>query len=193
MEQERLQILKMIENGQIDAQEAATLLVALETPEEEVPAEVLPPQPAPSEHPGESWARFWIFPAMAGAAILFLGVVIMGLVSITSAAAGWLLCGWPLLLLGLAVVLLAFWSRSATWMHLRISEEGRRKIAMSFPLPLTLAAWVLRVAQPFVPQLADTGVDDVIIALRDSARHGEPLFIDVEDNEAGERVELYIG
>jgi hypothetical protein len=78
-------------------------------------------------------------------------------------------------------------------MHLRISEQGRRKMAFSFPVPLGLAAWAIRIAQPFVPQLRDTGVDEVILAVRDSASRGEPLFIDVQDDEDGERVELYIG
>jgi hypothetical protein len=76
---------------------------------------------------------------------------------------------------------------------LRISEEGKRKVAFSFPLPLSLTALAVRMAQPFVPQLRDTGVDDLIIALRESSSRGEPLFIDVQDDQDGERVELYIG
>ena len=51
----------------------------------------------------------------------------------------------------------------------------------------------MRIAQPFIPQLEDTGVDDLIIALRDSASSGEPLFIDVQDDEEGERVQIYFG
>jgi hypothetical protein len=66
-------------------------------------------------------------------------------------------------------------------------------MALSFPLPLTLAAWALRLAQPFVPQLRDTGVDDLIIALRHSTAEGQPLVVDVQDDETGERVEIYIG
>jgi len=198
MENERLEILKMLEAGQIDAQEAASLLAALaesEAAEEaaEAPLEGLPPDREPPEPMETRWARFWIYPMMAGGAILLLGALIVGLVSLSGGAWGWLLCGWPLLLLGLLVFVLALWSRSATWMHLRISEQGRRKMAFSFPVPLGLAAWAIRIAQPFVPQLRDTGVDEVILAVRDSASRGEPLFIDVQDDEDGERVELYIG
>ena len=198
MEEERLEILKMIELGQIDAQEAATLLSALsesQTVDEgvEAPAEVLPPERKPPEPMETRWARFWIYPLMAGGAILLLGALVVGLVSITGGAWGWLLCGWPLLLSGLLILILALWSRRATWMHLRISEGGKRKMAFSFPVPLGLASWAIRIAQPFVPQLQDTGVDEVILAVRDSASRGEPLFIDVQDDEDGERVELYIG
>jgi hypothetical protein len=117
----------------------------------------------------------------------------MAVVYATDAARGWLVCGWLPMLLGLLVALLAFWSRRATWMHLRISEGGRRKIAFSLPLPLGLAAWVMRIAQPFVPQLRDTGVDDLIIALRESSARGEPFFVQVEDDQDGEKVEVYIG
>jgi hypothetical protein len=202
VEEERLEILKMVEMGQIDAQEAATLLSALREAQTvddaagapgEAPVEVLPPEREPPEPMETRWARFWIYPMMAGGAVLLLGALVVGLVSVAGGGWGWLLCGWPLLLIGLLILVLALWSRRATWMHLRITEEGRRKMAFSFPVPLGLAAWVVRIAQPFVPQLQDTGVDEVILAVRDSAARGEPLFIDVQNDEDGERVELYIG
>ena len=198
MEEERLEILKMVELGQIDAQEAANLLSALsesQTVDEgvEVPVEVVSPERERPEPMETRWARFWIYPLMAGGAILLLGALVVGLVSIAGGAWGWLLCGWPLLLVGLLILILALWSRGATWMHLRISEGGKRKMAFSFPVPLGLAAWAIRIAQPFVPQLKETGVDEVILAVRESASRGEPLFIDVQNDEDGERVELYIG
>jgi hypothetical protein len=78
-------------------------------------------------------------------------------------------------------------------MHLRISEGGQRKMAFSFPLPLGLAVWAVRFAQPFVPQLRRSGVDDLILALGQSTGRGEPISIDVQDDERGERVEVYFG
>jgi hypothetical protein len=130
---------------------------------------------------------------MAGAGVLILGAFLLAWLYASEAAKGWLVCGWLPVLLGVAVVLLALWTRRTTWMHLRISEEGKRKLAFSFPLPLGLAAWAVRIAQPFVPQLQQTGVDDLILALRASASRGEPIAIDVQDDERGERVEVYIG
>lgn len=191
MEEERLTILQMLEAGQIDADEAAALLAALE-PEEEAAAVPSPPAVA-GTRPGERWARFWVYPLLAGGAVLILGALVMGLVYATDAARGWLICGWTPMILGLIVIALAWWTRGARWLHLRISERGRRKVAFSFPLPLGLAAWGLRLARPFAPQLRETGVDDLIIALRDTPSQDEPLFIDVQDDEDGERVEIYIG
>jgi hypothetical protein len=191
--EERLEILKMLESGQVDAEEAATLLAALDEASAQRPVEAAEPALAPEERQMNRWARFWIYPMMAGGVVLILGALVIGMVYATDAARGWSICGWLPMLLGFGIVVLALWTRRATWMHLRISEEGRQKIAFSFPLPLTLAAWAMRIAQPFVPQLQETGVDDLIIALRDSAGQGEPLFIDVQDEEDGERVQIYIG
>lgn len=191
--EERLEILKMVEAGQVDAAEAAVLLAALDEQQPAAAPEAPLPTPSQAETSESRWARFWIYPMLTGGGVLISGSLVMALIYATDAAQGWLVCGWLPMILGLLIVLLALWTRRATWMHLRISEGGKRKIAFSFPLPLTLAAWVMRLAQPFVPQLQETGVDDLIIALRESTSQGEPFFVDVQDDEDGERVELYIG
>lgn len=200
MEQERVRILEMVRAGEISPEQAVTLLAALQEAEaDQAPVvEVLAEDTAPSPPPeiqASRWARFWIYPMMAGGVVLILGTLIMALVYAADAARGWLVCGWLPMILGLGVVLAALWSRKATWLHLRVSDGqgGRQKVAFSFPLPLTLAAWGIRIAQPFVPQLQDTGVDELILALRESRKQNEPLFIDVQDEEDGERVQIYIG
>jgi hypothetical protein len=187
MQDERLRILKMVQEGQISAAEAAALLEALALP--------APTEAAVEPDPAARWGRYWLYPLLAGGGLLIAGSMVMGLLSAAGAARGWLICGWTPMVLGLLLAILAWWSRSSTWLHLRIRDgKGRRpKLALSFPLPLTLAAWAVRVAQPFVPQLRDTGVDDIIIALRHSSAEGQPLVVDVEDDESGEHVEIYIG
>jgi hypothetical protein len=59
MEEEQLQILHMLEAGQIDADEAAALLAALDTDGPEVVEEevVLPPEPGPAPRPGSGSTR----------------------------------------------------------------------------------------------------------------------------------------
>ena len=187
IQEERLRILKMIQEGQISAAEGATLLEALALP--------APDEAAGEPDPAARWGSFWLYPLLAGGGLLIAGSLVMGLVNSLDAARGWLICGWTPMILGLLLAILAWWSRSSTWLHLRIREGqgSRTKLALSFPLPLTLAAWALRVAQPFVPQLRDTGVDDLIIALRHSTAEGQPVLVDVQDDESGERVEIYIG
>jgi hypothetical protein len=193
MESKELDILRRLEAGEIDVGEAAGLLAAISdgqaTAQEEpeaVGSQALPPA-------GAGWRRYWTYPLLAGGAILILGALIMGLVYATAAARGWLVCGWLPMILGFLLMLLGLWSQRARWLHLRISQDGRRKIAFSLPLPLGLAAWVLRLVQPFVPQLRETGVDDLIIALRDSATQDAPVYVQVQDKDDEEHIEIYIG
>jgi hypothetical protein len=56
-----------------------------------------------------------------------------------------------------------------------------------------MTAWFLRVFGDFIPGLQGTSVDELIIALGDSTSPEKPLFIEVEDDEDGERVEVFIG
>jgi uncharacterized membrane protein YgcG len=205
MQGERLEILRMLEAGQIDPEEAASLLAAVDAAQDASLTEdtsstedtasamdaasgqapILPR--GPSERPEQAWARFWVYPLMAGGIILVLGLLVMGLIYTTDAARGWLICGWLPVFLGTLVILLAWWSRQATWLHLRIGEGGQRKLALSFPLPLTFAAWGIRIAQPFVPKLKEIGADELIVAVRDSPTRDSPIFIDVQDDEDDER------
>jgi hypothetical protein len=197
MEEERLLILKMVESGQIQTDEAVVLLAALEKSGRNAGNSASPDVLTQGHGPGQDgdsrWARFWIYPMIAGIGVLVLAALLLAWLYTSEAAKGWLVCGWLPVLLGVAVVLLALWTRRTTWMHLRITEEGRRKLAFSFPLPLGLAAWAVRIARPFVPRLQQTGVDDLILALRASASRGEPIAIDVQDDERGERIEVYVG
>lgn len=197
MEEERRQILKMVESGQIQTEEAVLLLAALEKGGRDTQISAAPdgppPAPVPDRDRESRWARFWIYPLMAGGGVLILGALLLAWFYAGDAARGWLVCGWLPVLLGLTVVLLALWTRRTTWMHLRISGEGQRKMAFSFPLPVGLAVWAVRFARPFLPQLRQSGVDDLILALGKSAARGEPISIDVQDDERGERVEVYFG
>lgn len=197
MDEERVRILRMLQEGQIDAAGAAALLTAMKGDEEpaggeEPVVEILPPLPKAKEVREVRWARFWVYPLIGGGVSTILGSLIMALVYATGAAHGWLAFGWFFLVLGGLVIILALWSQRAKWLHIRVREASGRTFTLSFPLPLTLAAWVLRVAQPYVPRLRDMGVDDLIIALRDHPR-GEPLTINVAEGEEGESVQVYIG
>ena len=197
--EKRSQILAQLEAGEISAEEAVRLLSRVDSEQASEPQEAPSPLPEASipglDPAAARWARFWIYPLMAGGVVLIVGALVMALVYSLDAAPGWRVCGWLPMSLGLLVTLLALWSRRAKWLHLRILEgkTDKRRIAFSFPLPLGLAAWGLRIVQPFVPQLQETGVDDLIIALREGVGTDEPLFIDVQDEEDGERVQVYIG
>lgn len=197
MEEERKRVLELLGQGQIGVGEAERLLHALTRSEqpmsEEAAATAGPVAEAMPDGVPEGWRRFWVWPLLAGGVVLLVGALIMGLVYATGAAAQWLVCGWLPMILGLVVMGMAWWSRTATWLHLRVNQRDGSRVAISLPLPLTLAVFALRIARPYVPRLKNTGVDELILALRDGHTGDQPLFIDVQDEEEGEHVQIYIG
>ena len=83
-------------------------------------------------------------------------------------------------------------------LHIRVqragaSTDGPRHIALSFPLPIRLTAWALRLAGPHIPQLKDSGIDELILALAETTSAESPLYVDVNEGEGGEHVHVYIG
>jgi hypothetical protein len=114
----------------------------------------------------------------------------------TSGFGFWFACAWFPFLLGVAVLALAWSSRTSPWLHVRVHQapgERPRKIAISLPIPVHLTVWGLRTFGHYIPQMGDTSLDEVILALKDVAKEGTPLFVDVDEGENGERVQVFIG
>lgn len=144
----------------------------------------------------EKWRRWWMLPLWAGVGFTVLGGWLMYLDLQNSNIGFWFLCAWVPLLLGVAVMTLAWQSRTARWLHLRVYQkpgEWPQKIAISFPLPIRLTAWVLRTFRDKIPGLPDTSIDELILALGESATPENPLYVEVDQGEDGERVQIYIG
>lgn len=207
MDDSYLKVLQMIQDGTITAEEGERLLEALGErpaelpapdrpadapgPEEEVVVRMVPQQAPPSGAP-RWWRRAWVYVLAGGVALLAAGGIWTGWLARGNAGLGWLGCTVPLLILGTAVVLLAWWARVARWLHLRV-RDGDKDIRISIPLPLRLAAWVLRVIRPWVPQLRETAVDELIMAMAEEPTRGNILSVEVNDDEDDEEVKIYIG
>jgi hypothetical protein len=186
----------MIESGTLTAAEGENLLDALEAaPVDTTPTlpEVIPAAPAPPPAgPPRSWQLIWVYPAIGGLVLLAgMGILTASLVR-GGQALGWLACTLPLMLLGTLVAVLAWWSRTARWLHLSVRGK-ENNIRISLPLPLRLTAWILRFVRPWIPQLRDTAVDEVIFALAEVDISEGPLSVEVDDEEEGEEVRVYIG
>lgn len=198
MSEERKKILEMVKSGQISPEQGATLLGLVSEPvEEDTTGEVRdqsPPIGATQTTAARELARpFWLYPLGVGLALVLVGMVVVTSMRQQGRVNAWTwLCGWIPLFAGLAVATLAAWARSAHWIHLRVRDHGQR-VALSLPLPLGLAAVVVRVARPYVPRLRDTGVDEAILALREGLKGDEDIIIDVQDDDEGEHVQILFG
>lgn len=198
--EERAKILEMVAAGKLTPDEASELLAVLgdvsssEEQDAQPDAEVdesytAPPMEAPR------FGNVWLIPLYVGLVVFVCGA--LAVFPLYDSSGSWLLvvCGWPLFFLGLLTMLIAWFVRKSRWIHIRVSnvDGGQRNIKISLPIPLGLTAFAFRIGARFVPQLQDTNVDEVITALNEGLQQDEPLFIDVQEGDDGERVQVFIG
>jgi hypothetical protein len=190
----------MLQDGKLTAVQAQELLEALdpaaEEPQEAIEGEIVEPVEPPDM---DRFRRFWQYPFFIALAVL-IGIG-FGLRSLYQASEGamtfGLFCVMSIFILTFALTALAFMSRSAPWLHVRVKERQGRKIAISLPLPMGLAQWGINIARYFVPASEQPNLDMAGEFVR-SARHSmdgpdtEPLMINVDD-EDGEQVQIFIG
>ncbi len=205
MQEEREQILRMLQDGKITTEQALALLRAVEAGEpdrdatetpEPLTGEVVSPEPTPDM---ERFRRFWQIPFFAALALLLVfGLWLRGIYQDTAGAISLgFVCIWSLFLLSFGLTLLAWWSRRAPWLHVRVREHGGRRIAISLPLPLQLANWGVRFARGWVDTNTQSQLD-VAESFLEAAQAGwrdgstEPLVVHVDD-EDGDQVQVYIG
>ena len=209
---ERLEILDMIQRGTISAEEGMKLIQAIDESDEYLNEEYLAAKselegsldiPAPEstfpdpilENP-EEWRKWWIIPFGVGTAITALGA---GLMYWAWSAKGYgvgFFLAWIPFLIGIGVLVLGWNSRTGPWLHLRIQQkpgESPEMIRISLPLPIRFTAWVLRTFGEYITGLKDSGLDEIILALGDKSKQDAPLSIDVQDDEDGDQVRIYIG
>jgi len=222
-ESERLQILEMIERGVITAAEGVRLLSALTGNLPEIPSETAfpdadaagftaaaepAPQPAYEEPAPETdkappdlgasarkWRRWWWVPLWVGVGITVISGGLMFLAYARSGFGFWFACTWFPFLFGVAIMALAWASRTARWLHVRVHQtegERPRNIAISLPLPIRFVAWLVRIFRPHIPSVEGVNIDEMILAMEKTSPDS-PMYVQVNEGEDGERVEVYIG
>jgi SHOCT-like domain len=151
--------------------------------------------PAPSFDPkAAKWRGWWRIPLWIGV----IATILTGILLYTIYNAGgfnfWFACAWFPFMLSVAIIALAWASRSAHWLHVRVHQrpgERPQNIAISLPIPLTLMAWGLRTFRSKIPNIQGMNPDEMILTLKHVSPE-QPFYVEVnEDN--GERVEVYIG
>ncbi len=140
------------------------------------------------------WKRWWTIPFWIGVVITLVSA---GLMYWGFSAAGlswgfWL--AWIPFWLGTAILTVAWRSQAARWLHVRIRQKPGEKparIAISMPLPLGFAAWVVRTFGKHIPNMKDQEIGLILETLDQAFSSQTPLYIHV--NEDDEDVQVYIG
>jgi len=124
-----------------------------------------------------------------------------GAVAVSTAAQGQITAGFAGLscVFGLAMItaLLAFWSRTARWIHLRIREHNGILLGFSFPISFAIAEQGLKIATNFVQdepsaarlRVAAAFIHEAATSLR--SPDSPPLSIQVADDN--DEVDIFIG
>lgn len=217
--EEQKQILKMVEEGKISAEEAMKLIEALGESSDE--AEVIE---GSSPELGEATSAFgsgttagfesasidpdefdevayrarslWRIPLWIGVAIIALTAFWLDALVSASNFGFWFYCAWVPLLFGVLLVGLFAGSRTSRWLYVNVEQrrgEWPRNITLGFPLPLGLTAWFLRHFGHNIGGLRHTNVDEVVEILSAGLSSREPMIVNVNEGEGGERVQVYIG
>ena len=144
------------------------------------------------------WKRWWVIPLWIGVGITIIGSLLMFWAYQSSGFSFWFGCSWLPFLLGVAMIAMAWGSRTARWLHLRVQQEPGewpRTIAFSFPLPLHFAAWFMRTFGHFIPKVNEIGIDfdQLIKSFEDSTTPETPFYVEVDEGDNGEKVQIYIG
>jgi hypothetical protein len=187
--QERQQVLQMIQDGQISADQGAELLSALNDAEDTTTPEV-DATSVPSEPP--NFSNLWLIPMGVGVTILIIGGLML---SSAYQAGGWFLfvCGWPLFAIGLLVIIAAWFTRTGPWVHVRITHDKKDQRDIKISLPLNPAIFILKIIRPFVPRFKNTAIDELLMSMKDNVNRDQPLVVDVNEAEDGERIQVVIG
>lgn len=193
-----LEILEKIEAGEISADEAINFISGSPTQDEEESEENSENYDVPNQTPHISeqemsrWKRWWTYPLYAGVGIVILSTFWLNSAYQNSGFGFWFFCAWLPLLIGLVLMALSWQSRGGPWIHVRVRGD-RERVAISIPAPLGLASWGLRNFGHYIPQLEKTTVDEIILALESTTKANAPIYVQVDDGENGEKVEVFIG
>jgi hypothetical protein len=197
MSDEQDKVLSMLQNGTIDAEQANELLTAMETEDEEMVITAV--TDASGDIPDmDRYRSFWVAPFVILSAITTLLAFWLRALSTNRKSRlpfGFLIV-FSLFLFSLGLTLLMYMSRKSTWVHIRVQEQGGSKIAISLPLPLSLASWALDYAREFVEGEALDNLDmaaTAIAAAQESFNdpNADPIMINVDDEDA--HVQVFIG
>jgi len=201
---EQKQILKMVEDGKISAEEAMQLIRALgEAESAEAGTEILETLAGPGvERSGPEFdevraraRRFASIPLWTGVFVTLLSSYWLFALVQKSNYGFWFACAWFPMLLGVLLVALSASGSNARWLYVNVEQaagEWPGHITLGFPLPLGLASWALRNFGHYARGMDEARVAD-ILSLLVGVDSQEPIIVNVDEGERGERVQVYIG
>jgi hypothetical protein len=206
--EERRKILQMVEQGKISAEEAADLMRTIDEDYIEAPAE-LPDAGASSGFEGsESSApefeevkararRFAAIPLWIGVGVAVLSA--WGIFTIQQSAGVnfWFFCLMFPLMLGVLLIALGSAGQGSKWLYVnvdrRYADDWPKNVTFGFPIPMGLTAWFMRTFGHNLHGMNKAQVDGIVEVLDATNKSDDPFIVNVDDDDDGDRVQVYIG
>jgi hypothetical protein len=168
--EDELHILQMLQDGLIDAKEAETLLDAIIAKESDnkqsdhgsaqanaVEGNSIEPV-APDIAKSRRSSRVIQLLVVGSLLISSVGLAFMYQAVEQIVLIGFL-CVWSIFGVSLLTAFILVLTRSAPWVHLRIQRLEGRNMSVSFPVPIVVAAWGIKMARPFVTKQLGAKLD----------------------------------
>ena len=201
---ERQQVLKMIRDGKITAEEGLKLIQALDADVSAQETDIIETAAHDRTQTGTNnspefdrkinrFRRLWLVPLSVGILITVASAYWMYSAVQGPGLGFWFYCSWLPFLLGIAAIALGFDSRTSRWIYIDIHQkpgEQPQRILLTFPL--SPVRWLASLFGNQIPAEQKGAVDDVMRAIFKSSQSQEPLFVEVHEDD-GEHVQVYIG
>jgi hypothetical protein len=151
--------------------------------------------PIPGSPGIDKWRRWRWIPLGIGIGITVLGSLLMLWAYQATQFSFWFACSWLPFLIGVALIVLSSGLKGMRWLHVRIQQEpGQRpeSINISLPLPLGTIAWFVGLFGRWIPGDKAAMIKTALLALKETPAD-QPVYLEVDEGESGERVEIFIG
>jgi hypothetical protein len=207
--EERKKVLQMVQDGKISAEQAASLMRAIDQDSAGADVEVIETgtgagseksSDAPEFDQVKARARrFAMIPLWIGVFITVFSAWGMYSIQENAGANFWFFFLMLPFLLGVLLIALGAGSRSSRWIYIDVDRrnasagDGPRHVTLALPLPLGLVSWFFRTFGYGFKGMSKGKVDGIVQMLEVTQSSGEPLIINVDESSSGERVQLYIG
>jgi len=208
---ERKKILQMVEEGKISADEAASLMLAMSTDEDDgesigAEPEVLesgtgfdyerPDAPEFEEIKARA-RRFSLIPLWIGVFITVLSAWAIYAIQQSAGTNFWFYCMIFPLMLGVLLLALGGGGRSSRWIYVDVDRrdakpgDGPKHITLGFPIPFGFVSWFFDNFGHNIKGMDKNKVDGIVQMMHATKDSNEPLMVNVDDDDA--HVQVYIG
>lgn len=206
--EERRKILQMVEEGKISAEEAASLMRALDEHSADEQMDVFETKTSYGFEGSETSApefeevkararRFAAIPLWVGVTIAVLSAWSIFSIQQNAGVNFWFFCLMFPLMLGVLLIAIGSAGPSSKWLYVnvdrRYAEDWPKNITLGFPLPLGLTAWFMRTFGHNINGMNKTQVDGIVEVLNATGKSDDPFIVNVDDDDDGDRVQVYIG